>query len=78
MFNDATAQNIPTPEAANLLEFIPTDMIVPENRRIDRPENIRWLIGNLEIKNRRHPALKETIEKLWTALRDNHVARKGR
>lgn len=76
MLDDSTARNIPTSEAANLLEFIPADMSVPEKRRIDRPENIRWLISNLSIKNRKHPAYQATLEALWQRLHENHVQRR--
>jgi len=45
--------------------LIPEDMDVPLSRRdTNKPENIRWLMRNLSIRNSEHPSFKEVIDVL--------------
>ncbi len=46
--------------------LIPEDMDVPINRRdTSKPENVRWLVRNLPIRNSAHPSFDE----VWQVLR---------
>ena len=39
---------------------------VPENRKdIDRPENARWLLRNLSIRNSEHPRIQKVMKQIW-------------
>lgn len=62
-------EKVEVPALNEKLDFIPSDMFVPPQRLVNRLENIRWLIGNLGIKNRRHPKFTGTVERLWVELR---------
>ena len=45
--------------------LIPEDMDVPLSRRdTNHPENVRWLMRNLSIRNSEHPSFKEVIDVL--------------
>tara|TARA_B100000214_G_scaffold374388_1_gene356977 strand:- start:1469 stop:1645 length:177 start_codon:yes stop_codon:yes gene_type:complete len=45
--------------------LIPEDMDVPLSRRdTNNPENVRWLMRNLSIRNSEHPSFKEVIDVL--------------
>lgn len=46
---------------------IPTDMDVPEIRRdTSKPENVKWLLRNLLVRNFNHPELNRVIAELKT------------
>lgn len=48
-----------------MANIIPDDMNVPISRKDTRkPENVRWLIHNLKIKNSGHPQFKSVMRKL--------------
>ena len=42
---------------------LPKDMDIPDRRRdVAEPENVRWLLRNLSVRNGNHPQFKITIE----------------
>lgn len=44
---------------------LPDDMVIPQMRRdTTKFLNVRWLLRNLPIMNRKHPLFKETIDSL--------------
>ena len=44
---------------------LPPDMDIPLMRRdTTKPENVRWLLRNLQIQNRNHPTFDLVVEKL--------------
>jgi len=44
---------------------LPEDMDVPEIRRdTSKPENVRWLMRNLGVRNRQHPMFKSVMKVL--------------
>ena len=46
--------------------LIPEDMEVPLNRRdTSKPENVRWLVRNLPIRNSKHPR----FDDVWRVLK---------
>ena len=46
--------------------LIPEDMDVPLNRRdTSKPENVRWLVRNLTIRNSKHPS----FDDVWRVLK---------
>ena len=46
--------------------LIPEDMDVPLNRRdTSKPENVRWLVRNLPIRNSEHPS----FDDVWRVLK---------
>ena len=48
---------------------IPEDMDIPAMRRdTSKPENLKWLIRNLAIRNSNHPDFKKVIEELKKSL----------
>mgnify|MGYP003644249999 CR=1 FL=1 len=48
-----------------IIMTIPDDMNVPLNRRdLSKPENVRWLVRNLAVKNREHPSFDKIIKEL--------------
>ena len=49
-----------------LEELIPKDMVVPKLRMEFSMQNLSWLCRNLQIKNRHHPEIKQTMAKLNT------------
>ena len=49
-----------------LEELIPKDMIVPKLRMQFSMQNLSWLCRNLQIKNQKHPEIKQTMAKLNT------------
>ena len=49
-----------------LEELIPNDMKVPPKRMEFSMQNLSWLCRNLQIKNRHHPEIKQTMAKLNT------------
>ena len=49
-----------------LEELIPKDMIVPKLRMQFSIQNLSWLCRNLQIKNKHHPEIKQTMAKLNT------------
>ena len=49
-----------------LEELIPKDMVVPKLRMQFSMQNLSWLCRNLQIKNRHHPEIKQTMAKLNT------------
>ena len=49
-----------------LEELIPNDMVVPKLRMQFSMQNLSWLCRNLQIKNRHHPEIKQTMAKLNT------------
>ena len=49
-----------------LEELIPNDMVVPKLRMEFSMQNLSWLCRNLQIKNRHHPEIKQTMAKLNT------------
>ena len=50
--------------------LIPEDMIVPLNRRdTSKPENVRWLVRNLSVKNSEHPSFDDVFRVLKLLLR---------
>ena len=49
-----------------LEELIPNDMVVPKLRMEFSMQNLSWLCLNLQIKNKQHPEIKQTMAKLNT------------
>tara|TARA_Y100001949_G_scaffold63693_1_gene53936 strand:- start:223 stop:462 length:240 start_codon:yes stop_codon:yes gene_type:complete len=49
-----------------LAELIPNNMIVPKLRMEFSMQNLSWLCRNLQIKNKHHPEIKQTMAKLNT------------
>ena len=49
-----------------LEELIPKDMVVPKLRMEFSMQNLSWLCRNLQIKNKQHPEIKQTMAKLNT------------
>ena len=49
-----------------LEELIPNDMVVPKLRMEFSMMNLSWLCRNLQIKNKHHPEIKQTMAKLNT------------
>ena len=49
-----------------LEELIPNTMVVPPKRMEFSMQNLSWLSRNLQIKNRHHPEIKQTMAKLNT------------
>ena len=49
-----------------LEELIPKDMVVPKLRMQFSMQNLSWLCRNLQIKNKQHPEIKQTMAKLNT------------
>ena len=49
-----------------LEELIPKDMVVPKLRMEFSMQNLSWLCRNLQIKNKFHPEIKQTMAKLNT------------
>ena len=49
-----------------LEELIPKDMVVPKLRMEFSMVNLSWLCRNLQIKNKQHPEIKQTMAKLNT------------
>ena len=49
-----------------LEELIPNNMIVPKLRMQFSMQNLSWLCRNLQIKNKQHPEIKQTMAKLNT------------
>ena len=49
-----------------LEELIPNTMVVPPKRMEFSMVNLSWLCRNLQIKNRHHPEIKQTMAKLNT------------
>ena len=49
-----------------LEELIPNSMVVPPKRMEFSMVNLSWLCRNLQIKNRHHPEIKQTMAKLNT------------
>ena len=49
-----------------LKELIPNSMVVPPKRMEFSMVNLSWLCRNLQIKNRHHPEIKQTMAKLNT------------
>ena len=49
-----------------LKELIPNNMIVPPKRMEFNMQNLSWLCRNLQIKNKHHPEIKQTMAKLNT------------
>ena len=49
-----------------LAELIPNSMVVPPKRMEFSLVNLSWLCRNLQIKNRHHPEIKQTMAKLNT------------
>ena len=47
-------------------ELIPKDMVVPKLRMEFSMQNLSWLCRNLQIKNKHHPEIKQTMAKLNT------------
>jgi hypothetical protein len=46
--------------------LIPEDMDVPLSRRdTSKPENVRWLVRNLPIRNSKHPS----FDDVWRVLK---------
>ena len=49
-----------------LKELIPNSMVVPKLRMQFSMQNLSWLCRNLQINNRQHPEIKQTMAKLNT------------
>ena len=49
-----------------LAELIPNSMVVPKLRMQFSMQNLSWLCRNLQINNRQHPEIKQTMAKLNT------------
>ena len=49
-----------------LEELIPNDMVVPKLRMQFSMMNLSWLCRNLQIKNKQHPEIKQTMATLNT------------
>ena len=49
-----------------LEELIPKDMVIPKLRMQFSMQNLSWLCRNLQIKNKHHPEIKQTMAKLNT------------
>ena len=49
-----------------LEELIPNNMVVPKLRMQFSMQNLSWLCRNLQIKNKHHPEIKQTMAKLNT------------
>ena len=49
-----------------LAELIPNNMVVPKLRMQFSMQNLSWLCRNLQINNRQHPEIKQTMAKLNT------------
>ena len=49
-----------------LEELIRKDMVVPKLRMEFSMQNLSWLCRNLQIKNKHHPEIKQTMAKLNT------------
>ena len=49
-----------------LKELIPNDMVVPKLRMKFSLVNLSWLCRNLQINNKFHPEIKQTMAKLNT------------
>ena len=50
--------------------LIPEDMDVPLSRRdTSKPENVRWLVRNLSVKNSEHPRFDDVFRVLKLLLR---------
>ena len=49
-----------------LEELVPKDMVVPKLRMQFSMQNLSWLCRNLQIKNKHHPEIKQTMAKLNT------------
>ena len=50
--------------------LIPEDMDVPLSRRdTSKPENVRWLVRNLSVKNSEHPSFDDVFRVLKLLLR---------
>ena len=49
-----------------LEELVPKDMVVPKLRMQFSMQNLSWLCRNLQIKNKQHPEIKQTMAKLNT------------
>ena len=49
-----------------LEELIPNNMVVPKLRMQFSMQNLSWLCRNLQINNRQHPEIKQTMAKLNT------------
>ena len=49
-----------------LAELIPNSMKVPPKRMEFSMQNLSWLCRNLQINNRHHPEIKQTMAKLNT------------
>ena len=49
-----------------LEELIPSNMVVPPKRMEFSMVNLSWLCRNLQIKNKHHPEIKQTMAKLNT------------
>ena len=49
-----------------LEELVPKDMVVPKLRMEFSMQNLSWLCRNLQIKNKQHPEIKQTMAKLNT------------
>ena len=49
-----------------LEELIPNDMVVPKLRMQFSMQNLSWLCRNLQIKNKHHSEIKQTMAKLNT------------
>ena len=54
-----------------LEELIPKDMVVPKLRMEFSMQNLSWLCRNLQIKNKHHPEIKQTMAKLNTLRMKN-------
>ena len=57
---------------------LPDDMVIPQMRR-DTTEfiNVRWLLRNLPIINRKHPLLQETIDSLEDISKQMLATKRG-
>ena len=49
-----------------LEELVPKDMVVPKLRMQFSMQNLSWLCRNLQINNKQHPEIKQTMAKLNT------------
>ena len=49
-----------------LEELISKDMVVPKLRMEFSMQNLSWLCRNIQIKNKHHPEIKQTMAKLNT------------
>jgi len=52
-----------------LIIIIPPDMTVPTRRRdTSKPENVRWLLRNLAVRNSKHPRFDDVFEALKSQI----------